>query len=181
MKWTIAICTVREREGLLLRLLNVLEPQLYDDIEVIIADQDWPLATKRQWCLDMANGEYFNFIDDDDLIPVNYVDRIYPLLDGVDYIGFQVQFYYNGDPWKPTYHSLRYGTHCIKADEHAFYRGVSHLNPIRTEIAREGTYFGGYGEDNRWSEQVNPVTEHYIDQVMYHYLFSPATSLTAGK
>lgn len=156
-----------------------LEPQIGDrDIEVLIADQDWPLSEKRQWCLDSAKGEYFCFIDDDDMVAENYVEAIYPLLDGVDYIGFQVQFYWDKEPWKPTFHSLRYGTHTIESDENGFYRGVSHLNPIRTVIARQGRYEGGYGEDNRWSAQVNPETEHYVDQVMYHYYFSPSTSLT---
>ncbi|MBF4194663.1 glycosyltransferase [Mycolicibacterium phlei] len=182
-KWTIAICTVYVRKGLLRRLLDRLEPQIGDrDIEILIADQeDWPLAEKRQWCLDNAKGEYFNFIDDDDLVAENYVEAIYPLLDGVDYIGFRLQYYHDGEPWKPTFHSLRYGVHAIYADSEGFYRGVSHLNPIRTEIARQGRYYGGYGEDNRWCAQVNPVTEHYIDQVMYHYYFSPANSLTHGR
>lgn len=181
-RWTIAILTVRQRKGLLRRLLNRLESQVSDrDIEILIADQeDWEIGAKRQWCLDRAEGEYFCFIDDDDLVAEDYVESIYPLLDGIDYIGFQVQFYYDGDPWKPTYHSLRYGTHAIYADEEGFYRGVSHLNPIRTEIARQGHYEGGFGEDNRWCEQVNPATEHYIDKVLYHYQFSPATSLTSG-
>ncbi len=180
MKWTIAILTVRQRQGFLRRLLDRLRPQIGDrDIEILIADQeDWGVGTKRQWCLDRAAGEYFCFIDDDDLVAENYVDAIYPLLDGVDYIGFQVQFYYDGTPWKPTYHSLEYGIHTIEADNKGFYRGVSHLNPIRTVIARKGLYDNGFGEDNRWCEQVNPETEHYIDAVMYHYYFSPHTSLS---
>lgn len=182
MLWTIAILTVHQREGLLRRLLNRLEPQLGNrDIEVLIADQeDWGVSEKRQWCLDRAAGEYFNFIDDDDLVAENYVDAIYPLLDGVDYIGFQLQYYHDGDPWKPTFHSLRHSTAERFADENGFYRGVSHLNPIRTEIARQGRYDGGFGEDDRWAVQVNPETEHYVDQIMYHYYFSPSQSLTAN-
>lgn len=181
-KWTIAILTVHRRYGLFVGLRRGLKAQIGDrDIEILVADQeDWSVSRKRQWCLDNAEGEYFCFIDDDDLIADNYVDAIYPLLDGVDYIGFQLQYYHSGIPWKPTYHSLQNGVHTIHADEHAFYRGVSHLNPMRTEIARQGTYDGGYGEDNRWCAQVHPETEHYIDAVMYHYYFSPATSLTAG-
>lgn len=184
VRWTIGVLTVRQREGLLARLLNRLQPQIGKrDIEIIIADQeDWNIGDKRQWCLDRARGEYFNFIDDDDLVPFNYVERIYPLLDGIDYIGFQLQYYHDGVAWKPTFHSLSYGVHCIEADETAFYRGVSHLNPMRTEIARTGRYDNtGYGEDNRWCAQVNPVTEHYIDEVMYEYWFYPDKSLTFNR
>lgn len=180
-RWTIAILTVKVREGLLARLLKRLEPQIGERrIEILIADQEeWSVSRKRQWCLDRAQGEYFCFIDDDDMVSKRYVECIYPLLDGVDYIGFQLQYYHDGAPWKPTYHSLQNGVHTIMADETAFYRGVSHLNPMRTEIARTGKYEGGFGEDNRWSDQVDPVTEHYIDEVMYEYWFSTTNSLTA--
>lgn len=182
-RWTIAILTVKQREGKFRQLRHRLDPQIGDrDIEVLVADQqDWSVSRKRQWCLDNAAGEYFCFIDDDDLVAENYVEAIYPLLDGVDYIGFQVQYYHDREPWKPTFHSLRYGVHTIHADAQGFYRGVSHLNPMRTDIARTGKYDGGFGEDNRWSAQVEPVTERYVDQIMYHYYFSPSQSLTANR
>jgi hypothetical protein len=183
-KWTIAILTVHQRKGQLNRLLDLLYRQLDDDrgrsIELMVCNMSGSVSEKRQWCLDNAEGEYFNFIDDDDLVAENYVDAIYPLLDGVDYVGFQLQYYHEGNAWKPTFHSLRYGTHAMWADESGFYRGVSHLNPIRTEIARQGHYSGGFGEDNRWSDLVEPVTEHYVDQIMYHYFFSQNGSLTAN-
>lgn len=176
MKWTIAILTVPERAHLFGRLMNRLWPQVDGlDIEIMVADQEGGIGKKRQWCLDNALGEYFNFIDDDDLVPVNYVDSIYPLLDGVDYIGFQLQLYWDGTPWNPTYHSLRYNG--WSEDERGHYRDVSHLNPIRTEIAREGRFEGDWAEDCNWARQVHPKTEHYIDQIMYYYYFSPSASL----
>jgi glycosyltransferase involved in cell wall biosynthesis len=182
-KWTIAILTVPERSAKYERLLNVLWPQIEHDAGIELMTNNGPgtIAEKRQWCLDNAKGEYFCFIDDDDLIAENYVDAIYPLLDGVDYIGFQLQYYHDGVPWKPTYHSLRHSTAERFADENGFYRGVSHLNPIRTEIARQGRYEGSYGEDDRWAVQVHPKSEHYINEVMYHYRFSTSNSLTYGR
>lgn len=180
MKWTIAVLTVPERRPLFDRLMRVLEPQIQGrDIELLVADQPGTVAEKRQWCLDGASGEYFNFIDDDDMIPGNYADSIYPLLDGVDYIGFQLQLYIDGERMKPTYHSLRYGE--WSDDSNGYYRNVSHLNPIRTEIARQGRFTDGYGEDKRWADTVHPKTEHYVDQIMYFYHFSPAGSLTYGR
>lgn len=180
MKWTIAVLTVPERAEKFHRLRYViLGPQLRDDIEVLVAHGPEPVAEKRQWCLDNASGEYFNFIDDDDMIAGNYVDAIYPLLDGVDYIGFQLQLYIDGARQKPTFHSLKYDTWHDDVD--GYYRNVSHLNPIRTEIARQGRFDGGYGEDKRWADQVAPQSEHYIDQTLYHYFFSPGNSLTYGR
>lgn len=181
MKWTIAVLTVPERRAEFACLAKTLWPQLigYDDVQWLVAEGPESVAEKRQWCLDNARGEYLCFIDDDDMVPGNYVDTIYPLLDGVDYIGFQLQLYIDGIRQKPTFHSLRYAE--WSDDAHGYYRNVSHLNPIRTEIARQGRFDGGYGEDKRWADQVAPKTEHYIDQIMYHYFFSPGNSLTYGR
>jgi hypothetical protein len=181
VKWTIAVLTVPERRHEYARLMNTLTPQIQarSDIELMTCNMPGTVAEKRQWCLDNASGEYFNFIDDDDMVAGNYVDAIYPLLDGVDYIGFQLQLYIDGARQKPTYHSLEYDE--WSDDANGYYRNVSHLNPIRTEIARQGRFNGGYGEDKRWADQVSPKTEHYIDQTLYHYFFSPGNSLTYGR
>lgn len=182
-KWTINILTVPERRFEYNRLLDLLWPQLDAHagagVKIQTCDMPGTVAAKRQWCLDRCDSEYFNFIDDDDMVAGNYIDAILPLLDGVDYIGFQLQLYIDGQRTKPTFHSLRYDNWYDDAD--GYYRNVSHLNPIRTEIARQGRFDGGYGEDKRWADQVSPKTEHYVDQIMYHYLFSPTESLTYGR
>lgn len=179
-RWTIAILTVPERQQKYERLIECLSKQGRPglEIEILVAGQDWSIAEKRQWCLDNAAGEYFNFIDDDDLVPDDYVESIYPHLNGVDYIGFQLQLYWNGTRMKPTFHSLEYD-HWFE-DHRAYYRDISHLNPMRTDIARQGSFAGGYGEDLRWAKQVNPRTEFYIDKVLYHYFYSPQDSLSGG-
>lgn len=175
MKWTIAILTIPERKLDLGRIVGVLKRQITDqDVEIIVADQDWRVGRKRQWCLDTANGEYFNFVDDDDLVAHDYIDSIYPLLDGVDYIGFQMQLYWDGEKMKPTYHSLQHDRWWD--DDSGYYRNVSHLNPIRTEIARQGRFDGAYPEDVNWARQVHPETEHYVDHPMYFYFFAPEHS-----
>ena len=172
MKWSIAILTVPERFRCFTELRLGLQEQIGDrDVELLVAAQNWDVSSKRQWCLDHAKGEYFNFIDDDDRIADNYVDTIYPLLDGVDYIGFRMQLYIDGVRYPlPTFHSLKYDRWF--ENETGFYRNVSHLNPIRTEIARQGHFEGGFGEDRRWAAMVKPKTEHYIEDCMYHYMFS---------
>ncbi|ORB93968.1 hypothetical protein LAUMK4_05849 [Mycobacterium persicum] len=175
-RWTIAILTIPERRTDLIRLLSSLQHQIGDvpGIKVLVADQPGSISEKRQWCLDNAHGDYFCFIDDDDLPAHDYIQRILPLLDGVDYVGFRMQHYHNGTKSKPTYHSLRHGH--WHEDDHGYYRNVSHLNPIRLDIARKGRFYGGYGEDRQWAEQVSPETEHYIADPMYFYFDSPTHS-----
>jgi hypothetical protein len=177
IKWTIAVLTVPERALDLIRIKAILHHQINGnpEIEVMFAPQEgWTLGQKRQWCLDNAQGEYFNFIDDDDLIAHDYIDTIWPLLDGIDYVGFRMQHFSYGVKSKPTYHSLRYDTWYDDAD--GFYRNVSHLNPMAIHIARQGRFAGYYGEDFRWSQDVRPQTEHYIDKCMYMYMDAPKYS-----
>ncbi len=172
MRWTIAILTIPERKTEFTRIMGILRHQIIDqDIEVLVAGQDWGIPEKRQWCLDNAEGEYFNFIDDDDLIAHDYVDSIYPLLDGVDYVGFKQQYYFNGRKGFIAHHSLEYQQDF--GDDTGYHRGVSHLNPIRTEIARQGSFVEGFGEelceDYRWAQQVSPNSQYFIDKVLYFY------------
>lgn len=179
MKWSICILTVPERNLEFNRIKGMLGYQIKDkDVEILVNSKTGDVGTKRQWCLDNASGEYISFVDDDDLVAHDFIDSIYPLLDR-DYVGFQVQSYRDGEKNKPTYHSLRYDE--WSEDEKGWYRNVSHLNPIRTELARDGVFEGEYGEDKRWADSVDPKTEHYINRPMYFYFYSDKHSLTRQK
>lgn len=79
MKWTIMIATVPQRSRELARLLHRLYPQLTDEVELLINGKDLvPIGLKRQAMLCEAKGEYVNFIDDDDLVPKDYVEHSSP-------------------------------------------------------------------------------------------------------
>ena len=183
MKWSICILTVPAREKELAHIKWVLEYQraaagLAEDVEILIDGENGTLGQKRQRCVEKAAGEYINFVDDD-LVAHDYIATIYPLLDGVDYIGFQLQLYEDGTKRLPTYHSLQYSG--WSEDELGFYRNVSHLNPIKRELAMRASFDGGSGEDFRWAQQMQPESEHYIDRPMYFYFHSRKYSLTMGN
>lgn len=174
MKWTIAIATTPKRAEKLKELMDVLLPQVdkyAPEIEILIYFNNYErsIGYIRQGLLDEARGEYISHIDDDDMVPDDYCDTIFPLLDGVDYIGFQVQFIDRGKDMLPVYHSLKY-TRWYQ-DETGFYRGITHLNPVKTELARKSSFPLEYtiGEDEAWATGVPAKTEHVIDKVMYIY------------
>lgn len=174
MLWTICILTIPGRKTELERIVGILEYQIANrswNIQILIADQDWGVAEKRQWCLDNAQGLYVNFIDDDDLVAHDYIDSILPLLDGTDYIGFRQQYYLNGKKGHLAHHSLQYKD--WYGDHTGWHRDVSHLNPILRSVALQGSFIDGPGEelseDDRWAKQVNPQTEHFIDKTLYFY------------
>lgn len=164
-----------ERKELLGRLLDCLAPQVekHPDIEVMVktSTRAKSVAQQRQEMVEKALGEYVCFVDDDDLVAPNYVAQIYPKLDGVDYVGFPVKGYRDGIQFSIAYHSLKHkdwATHGTTS-----FRDISHLNPIRRELALQATFEGGYGEDFRWAQQLRRLdivkTEKYVPETMYFY------------
>lgn len=175
IKLSIMVLTQPSRHQYLKRILHTLNKQLegVKDVEVNVRmfDDNLTLGENRQVMRHEARGEYSCFVDDDDLVADDYVARILPLLDGVDYVGFRLQCYVDGTPQIPTFHSLTYKN--WHQDDKGYYRDISHINPIKTVLALRATMEGGYGEDSRWSETLRSLniinTQHYIADVMYHY------------
>jgi hypothetical protein len=122
-------------------------------------------------------------VDDDDRVSPNYVQRILPLLQpgDVDYVGWRMQAYIDGQPLKPTYHSLKFNGWW--ENQEGYYRHISHLNPIRRRLALEESFRSPhFPEDVGWALRLaakNVVkTEAYIgDEPMYHYYSSTTSSL----
>lgn len=157
----------------------MLLPQIEGNSEVEVKERMFERGMtrgqNRQAMVEEAAGEYINFVDDDDLVAADYVSSILPLLDGVDYIGFQVQLYYGGPERgikdKPTFHSLKYPQWFDTPE--GWYRDISHLNPIRRDLALQVKIEGDGNEDVIFADRMRNLgivkTEHYVDKVMYHY------------
>lgn len=180
MKWQIIIPTVVDRAEQFTRLRDTLAPQVEKykgDIEVLVYWNNYEreLATLRQILIEEATAEYTNFIDDDDNVSDDYCNSIYPLLDGIDYIGFKVGFYQNGVKQKPVIHSLM----CDGWDdtpEGYFRRGVL-VNPTRRELMlragfKNADYRQGKPEDIAYAANIDPLlkTEHFIDKELHIYM-----------
>lgn len=170
---SILIATQGRRHDRFLTLLAELEKQIGTfPIEVVgfFNNGEKDIGYYRNKLLEAAKNEYVCFIDDDDQIPPYYCHEIMTHL-GKDYVGFMVKLQEKKTVMKPVYHSIRYGI--WHEDEYGFYRSVTHLNPIKRELALQGK-FGrdGMGEDETWARSVQPLvrTENYIPKVMYEYL-----------
>lgn len=180
LTWTILVATLGRRGEKFARLMDALAPQLAAAGGAVSVEALWnhgerPLGVIRQALLDHATAEYICFIDDDDMVPANYVAAILPLLDGVDYVGFKVQVVSGISAGAIGYHGLR-------NDDWSAGPGAYHLNPLRRELALLGTFpSGDYNEDRTWGLQVRPhvQTEHYLDEVMY--LYDPSGELAAHE
>ena len=78
MKLSILICTLKGRDEYLNRVLQVLEPQKTDDVEILIEsdERQMTIGQKRNKLLDRAIGDYICYVDDDDLVSVDYIEKI---------------------------------------------------------------------------------------------------------
>lgn len=180
MRWQIFIPTVVDRGEKFQRLCDVLAPQVekyHGDIEVVVLwnNYEHELSELRQMMIEDATAEYVNFIDDDDLVSEDYCDQIYPLLDGVDYIGFRVAFYQEGQKQKPVIHSLT----CEGWSDNGegFYRRGTLINPVKRTIMlktgfKDSDYRKGIPEDTTYATNVDKYlkTEHFVDKEIHIYL-----------
>jgi hypothetical protein len=136
-------------------------------------DPSLSLGQNREIMRQDSNADWIAFCDDDDLLAEDYYETILPLLDGVDYIGHRIQIYLDGKLDRPTYHSLKYPGWTTQDGAH--YRDISHVNPMRRELALLCPMEGGVAEDFRWAAAMRATgkvkTEHYIDRAMYYYYF----------
>lgn len=176
--WTILIPTLSRRGDRFARLIEGLAPQLEDAGGRVTVEALWnrgerPLPELRQDLMEHARSAYTSFVDDDDELPSYYVSEVLPLLDGeVHFIGWRMQFIQDGHWHRPTLHSLRYPEPA--EDLNFYYRNVSHLNPVRRDIAMKHANWRlarpGH-DDGDWCEQIRGhlVTEKYIDRCMYYY------------
>lgn len=135
----------------------------------------------RQIMLDQVDTKYIVFIDADDRIHPDYFKHVMKGMEkDVDAIGFKGEITTNGQRPHIFIHSTKYKKW---ADERhgskiTYTRPINHLNPVKTDIARQIGYNKlKHGEDLDYSMRLSQSglikSEHFIDQVIYYYLYNP--------
>lgn len=183
--WTILVPTLGQRENLFLRLLDRLLPQL-DEHEGRVRVLAWrnnglpAISEIRDALIASAGTDYVSFVDDDDLVPEYYVAEVVKaLVTRPDHVGFKLEYTTDGEHGEIVDHSLRWGK-WGRTPDGQLYRDVTHIDPIKTDIAGRATFYvrPGRAEDRVWVKKVRHFlsTEVYIDKIMYHYLWRRDTT-----
>lgn len=180
-KLSILILSLNRRKHYLNKLKNILEPQLNDNVEVLysIDDGEKSIGTKRNELLNDAIGDYICFVDDDDLISNDYVEKILKATEtNPDTIGIHLLHKEDGILRGLTYHSLKYDKWWDEPNKNNptlknYYRNPNHLNPVKREYAIQvGFPEINNGEDRWYSQNILKFlkTEEYIETPIYEYL-----------
>jgi glycosyltransferase involved in cell wall biosynthesis len=183
MKWSILICTIREREKQFLELTAEMMAQiaansLQDHVEVIylldsLYDKNKKsIGQKRNELIEAANGDYVSFIDDDDKVSPDYVKSIYERLQSnPDVVGITGVITTNGKKARVFIHSIKYDEYFEK--EKIYYRPPNHLNPMKKELIKKRFPEKSHGEDTDWAMSMvgSFLYEEMIEQPVYFYKY----------
>lgn len=158
MKWSILISSVPERVLKLDSLMSYLEASIFQAgakgaVEVLsfMDNRTRSIGMKRQGLLDMARGEYVSFVDDDDWLLNDYVERIFDSMrrhSKPDVFVFPSTCVLMGLDIRVE-HSIRYENEA--AQLRTFTRKPWHIHPIRSVLAKSSRFTDRmYGEDADW-------------------------------
>ena len=174
-KLSILITTLWKRRPELNELLKVLEPQKTDDVEIIINTDNGSKSVghKRNELLNAAQGDYICFVDDDDMIVSDYIEKILKAIEtNPDVVGIEGIFTNKGQDPHRFIHSIKY--HEWFESGGIYYRCPNHWNPVKREFALLTMFPDVYcGEDRDYSMRLFPLlkSEVFIQGAIYFYQF----------
>ncbi len=170
---SILICSIKGREKKLNRLLEDLKIQQTEDVEILVEidNKRMTIGAKRNKLLKKAKGDYIAFIDDDDMVSVNYVVKILEALKtNPDCCSLEGLLIRPGHKYK-FLHSIQYKEWFSKND--IYYRCPNHLNSVRRDIVLQiGFPKINNGEDKDYSLRLQKLlkTESKIKGILYYYI-----------
>lgn len=172
------ISTIPHRHEMLCNLLREFDIQAQPGFGVrILRDncERYHFAShgKRQDLIDSSSADYVCFVDDDDMVAHDYVASVMAALTlRPDYVGFSVYITMDGNPHRHASHSLKHEWTSWETTG-VLLRNVTHLNPIRRELALAVRWTDQ--RDEVWSQAMMATgavkTEVMIDRDMYFYRF----------
>jgi len=175
-KLSILIPSLNSRKDKLQELQDSLRPQKKDNVEYIVLSDDGQMSIgqKRNMLLMQSHGEYVSFVDDDDMVPSDYVDRIVSAVSkgNPDCTSLTGRIVFSDGYSRPFIHSLRYDKWVDDHEGKVYYRPPNHLNAIKRELAVQvGFPQVNLGEDRYFSHHIRPLLkkESWIDGELYEY------------
>lgn len=167
------------------RQVDGLSHDYRERIEVLFLSDNkkMMLGRKRNALVNIAQGRYVQFIDDDDRIAS---DMFQLILDATaqrnpipDVITFLASVSLNGEPPKICHYSKDFSDD--RNTDEGYERLPNHICCVRRELALQAPFpHTIYGEDHGYAKLLHPLlkTEYHIPKVLYWYDYNQQTSET---
>lgn len=150
------------------------------EILMLTDNKSMMLGEKRNVMVDMAQGKYVVFVDDDDRIEPDYFKSLLDAtVSDADAITFNASVSLNGEAPKLCRYSKDFRRDTNTTD--AYLRIPNHICCVKKSVSVKASFPNlPYGEDSGYSKLLLPhlESEHKIDRVLYHYDYSDATTET---
>jgi len=170
---SLLIPTLSKRSKLCQELTDELTRQLTTEVEFMLLPDSGQrtIGEKRNALLEAAVGDYIAFIDDDDMISPDYIEKVMTALEADPDCASLTGLIYDGSPSPRTFiHSIEYEGWYSR--DGVDYRYPNHLNAVRRKYAEKvGFPEISHGEDRAYSDRIQKYLkkESKIDGVIYHY------------
>jgi glycosyltransferase involved in cell wall biosynthesis len=194
MRLSILVLTLRSRKKLFERLRRRLDPQLAryrDEVELLVERDNGEASsgTKRNRLLAKAQGRYFTFVDDDDMISEDYVESLLTAMDNypdVHVITFKVRII-NEQTGKSKIQCFSTRFEDFGRSQSYEQMTANHLCAWRRDIGTRLQFPTalGYLDDVFWYKPLIASqlaqTEVILNKILYEYIFDPAVSVNQRK
>ncbi len=144
-------------------LQNILSSQITNEVQVITDfSMAYNIGTKRNNLLSLATGKYVVFIDDDDIISNDYIEKILKACKkNTDCIGISGVMVVDGLKKINWHISKEYKTWHDEGG--VYYRTTNHISPVKRELAlMVGFPETTFGEDFDFSMRLLPLLKTAI-------------------
>jgi len=185
---TLSICipSIPSRFGRLINLMWELQQQVEalpepKQVELLAFTDNKrrSIGMKRQALLEIAQGDYIAFIDDDDTVDGLYIQRLLEgCKQGSDVVTFNQMVYINGKGPHPLTFKLGHPVN-EEPNLQGFTRPPWHVCAWKAEIAKACTFGdSNYGEDWVWAKQANTMatTSTHIDAYLCSYFYDDSVT-----
>lgn len=172
---SILIGTMPIRSEKLANLRAVLDRQLTPEVEVITdISMNYNIGTKRNKLLQLSSGKYIVYLDDDDLIASDYIEKILEACkQDRDCIGISGTITTNGVNERQWHISKDFQMWFERGN--VYYRTPNHISPVKRELALQAGFPEiNFSEDHEYSMRLLPLlkTETKIPGNIYFYRYA---------
>lgn len=157
------------------------EQQAVVEILTLVDNKKMMLGAKRNTLIDIAQGEYIVFVDDDDRIEPDYLTQLLEAIEysGADCIAFLASVSINGGKPRICRYSKDFGKDYNTPTE--YHRIPNHICCVKKSVSLKSSFPNiKYQEDAGYSKVLLPhiSSEYKINKVLYHYDFNEQTTET---